>query len=91
MLDHRTIVEGKLDPKVKSGRSSRFIVLHAGGVYGFVPGCLLMFESPNGKGDHHNSMNLRKFPGMIPEPVASQHPALLNNHYGQHLPLQDCK
>ena len=54
--------EGIMGPKVKTGRGARFILLHVGGVNGFVPGALLMFKSQDGnKGDYHDSMNHEKF------------------------------
>ncbi|KAK4288468.1 hypothetical protein Pmani_038503 [Petrolisthes manimaculis] len=57
-----TNCDGKLGPKVKSGRGARFIIVHAGGVDGFVPGGLHMFRSKNGnKGDYHDSMNHENF------------------------------
>lgn len=53
-----TTSEGKIGPKLKTGRGERFIILHAGGEDGFVPGGLLLFRSKNGnKGDYHDSMN----------------------------------
>lgn len=49
-------------PKLKTGRGARFIILHAGGQNGFVPGGLLMFRSKNGaKGDYHESMDHQRF------------------------------
>lgn len=57
-----TTPDGAMGPKVKTGRGARFIVVHAGGVNGFVPGGLLMFKSKNGnKGDYHDSMNHETF------------------------------
>ena len=54
--------DGTLGPKTKSGKGGRFIVLHAGGDQGFIPGALLMFRSKNGnKGDYHDSMNGNTF------------------------------
>lgn len=51
-----------MGPKVKTGRGARFIILHAGGVNGFVPGALLMFRSRNGKkGDYHDSVDHDNF------------------------------
>ena len=52
-----TVGDGSVGPKVKSGKGSRFIVLHTGGINGFIPGALLMFKSKNGKGDYHDCMN----------------------------------
>ncbi|KAK4324273.1 hypothetical protein Pmani_005113 [Petrolisthes manimaculis] len=57
-----TTVEEKLGPKVKSGRGARYIIVHAGGMDGFVPGGLHMFRSKNeNKGDYHDSMNHNTF------------------------------
>ena len=36
--------EGSVGPKLKSGKGSRFIIVHAGTDEGFVPGRLLMFK-----------------------------------------------
>lgn len=57
-----TTKEGNVGPKVKTGKGSRFIIVHAGSKEGFVPGGLLMFKSRNGnKGDYHDSMNHETF------------------------------
>ncbi|KAK4328629.1 hypothetical protein Pmani_000938 [Petrolisthes manimaculis] len=57
-----TTSEGKVGPKLKSGKGARFIILHAGGANGFVPGGWLLFKSKNGnKGDYHDSMNSERF------------------------------
>lgn len=57
-----TTSDGVVGPKLKTGRGERFIILHAGGEQGFVPGGLLMFRSRNGnKGDYHDSMNHQCF------------------------------
>lgn len=54
--------DGTVGPKLKTGKGSRFIILHAGGEDGFVPGGLLMFRSRNGsRGDYHDSMNHEYF------------------------------
>ena len=39
-----TVGDGAVGLKIKSGRDARFIVLHAGGSNGFIPGALLMFR-----------------------------------------------
>ncbi|XP_064111448.1 uncharacterized protein LOC135218937 [Macrobrachium nipponense] len=53
-----TLPDGIVGPRVKTGKGARFIIVHAGGEYGFVPGGLLFFRSKNGnKGDYHDSMN----------------------------------
>lgn len=39
-----SVADGAVEPKTKSGKGSRFIVLHVGGVQGFIPGALLMFR-----------------------------------------------
>lgn len=57
-----TVADGTVGPKLKTGKGSRFIVLHAGSEQGFVEGALLMFRSKNGaKGDYHDSMDHEKF------------------------------
>lgn len=57
-----TVGDGTVGPKVKSGKGARFIILHAGGINGFIPGALLMFKLKNGsKGDYHDSMNHETF------------------------------
>lgn len=57
-----TTGDGDVGPKLKSGRGERFIIVHAGGENGFVPGGLLLFRSKNGnKGDYHDSMNSQCF------------------------------
>ena len=57
-----TTADGKMGPKVKTGKGAGFIIVHAGGEFGFVPGALLLFKSPNGsKGDYHQSMNHENF------------------------------
>lgn len=57
-----TTSDGSAGPKLKTGKGARFIILHAGGEHGFVPGGLLMFRSRNGnKGDYHDSMNNQCF------------------------------
>lgn len=54
--------EGRAGPKLKSGRGARFIIVHAGGRQGFVPGGLLMFRSKTGaKGDYHDAMDHQCF------------------------------
>lgn len=53
-----TTADESVGPKLKNGKGERFIILHAGGENGFVPGALLMFRAKNGnKGDYHDSMN----------------------------------
>ncbi|XP_064120782.1 uncharacterized protein LOC135225379 [Macrobrachium nipponense] len=53
-----TLPDGIVGPRVKTGKGATFIIVHAGGEYGFVPGGLLFFRSKNGnKGDYHDSMN----------------------------------
>ena len=57
-----TIADGSVGPKLKTGKGGRFIILHAGGHDGFIPGALLFFRSKNGnKGDNHDSMNYMCF------------------------------
>lgn len=57
-----TVGDGTVGPKLKTGKGSRFIVLHAGGEQGFVQDALLMFRSKNGvKGDYHDCMDHEKF------------------------------
>lgn len=57
-----TIDDGSVGPKLKTGKGGRFIILHAGGHDGFIPGALLFFRSKNGsKGDYHDSMNYVRF------------------------------
>lgn len=57
-----TTDDGSVGPKLKTGRGARFIILHAGGSEGFVPGALLMFRSKNGaKGDYHDAMDYPRF------------------------------
>lgn len=53
-----TVADGSVGPKLKTGKGARYIIVHAGGEDGFVPGALLFFRSKNGnKGDYHDSMN----------------------------------
>ncbi|XP_042210282.1 uncharacterized protein LOC121858120 [Homarus americanus] len=53
-----TMADGSVDPKLKTGKGARYIILHAGGEDGFVPGAFLFFRSSNGnKGDYHDSIN----------------------------------
>ena len=60
--------DGSVGPKTKSGRGSRFIIVHAGSDEGFVPGALLMFKSKNGsKGDYHDSMDNERFKMWLEE------------------------
>ena len=57
-----SVGDGTQGPKTKSGKGARFIVLHAGGINGFVPDALLTFKSKNGTtGDYHDSMNYECF------------------------------
>ncbi|XP_066970876.1 uncharacterized protein [Macrobrachium rosenbergii] len=57
-----TIADGSKGPKLKTGKGDTFIILHAGGRDGFIPGALLFFTSKNGnKGDCHDSMNYMCF------------------------------
>lgn len=37
--------DGRVGPKIKTGKGVRFVILHAGGRNGFVPGALLTFRS----------------------------------------------
>lgn len=54
--------DGKVGPKIKTGKGSRFIILHAGGAQGFIPGALLMFKSQFGtRRDYHDSMDHNRF------------------------------
>lgn len=54
-----TTSDGKIGPKLKTGKGARFIIVHAGGSNGFVPGRLLLFKSKNGnKGDYHDSVSV---------------------------------
>lgn len=43
------------------GEGKRFIVVHAGGRNGFVPGAGLLFVSGQKKGDYHGEMNGESF------------------------------
>ena len=57
-----TDAEGRVGPKLKTGKGSRFIILHAGNDQGFIKDGLLIFKSKNGnKGDYHDSMDHAKF------------------------------
>ncbi|XP_064091958.1 uncharacterized protein LOC135205384 isoform X2 [Macrobrachium nipponense] len=57
-----TTGEGEIGPKLKTGKGSRFIVVHAGSEKGFVKDALLLFRSKNGaKGDYHDSMGHERF------------------------------
>ena len=47
--------------KVPSGRGKRLIILHAGGVDGWVEGADLVFRSKTKSGDNHNEMNSKHF------------------------------
>ncbi|KAG7166053.1 hypothetical protein Hamer_G029569 [Homarus americanus] len=63
-----TVNDGSAGPKLKSGRGARFIIVHAGGRQGFIPGALLMFRSKNGaKGDYHDSMDHERFKAWFKE------------------------
>jgi len=42
--------------KVPTGKGSRFIILHAGSKQGFIPNCLLTFQSKTGSEDYHQEM-----------------------------------
>ena len=37
--------DGSVGPKLKSGKGARFIILHAGGENGIIPGAALVFKS----------------------------------------------
>lgn len=53
---------GKIEPKLKTGKGSRFIVLHAGSEKRFVKDALLLFRSKNSaKGEYHDSMDHERF------------------------------
>lgn len=57
-----TVADGSVGPKLKTGKGSRFIVVHAGSEEGFVQGALMLFRSKFGaKGDYHDSMDHEKF------------------------------
>lgn len=50
--------DGSVGPKIKTGKGSRFIILHAGGENGFIPGAELLFKAKNGnRGDYHDAMD----------------------------------
>ena len=49
--------DGKGGWKVPSGKGSKLIVLHAGGVEGWVEGADLVFRSKRNSTDYHDEMN----------------------------------
>ena len=49
--------DGKGEWKVPTGKGQRLIVLHAGGVEGWVDGAELVFTSKTNSADYHNEMN----------------------------------
>lgn len=40
----RKVVDGSTEPKLKTEKGARFIIGHAGGQQGFIPGALMMFK-----------------------------------------------
>lgn len=40
-----TVADGSVGPKLKTGKGARYIIVHAGGEDGFVPGAFLSFRS----------------------------------------------
>lgn len=48
-------------PSRLQGDGKRFIVLHAGTKYGFVPGCSLLFSTRDPKMDYHGDMDADNF------------------------------
>ena len=53
--------DGKGGWKVPSGKGQRLIVVHAGGVEGWVEGADLMFKSKTNLADYHNEMNYQHY------------------------------
>ena len=53
--------DGKGGWKVPSGKGQRLIVLHAGGVEGWVEGADLVFKSKTNSADYHDEMNNQHF------------------------------
>ena len=53
--------DGKGGWKVPSGKGQRLIVVHAGGVEGWVPGADLVFRSKTNSADYHDEMNSENF------------------------------
>ena len=53
--------DGKGGWKVPSGKGQRLIVLHAGGVEGWVEGAILVFRSKTNSADYHDEMNSQHY------------------------------
>ena len=49
--------DGKGGWKVPNGKGQRLIVVHAGGVEGWVDGADLVFKSKTNSADYHNETN----------------------------------
>ncbi|XP_076043134.1 uncharacterized protein LOC143026502 isoform X2 [Oratosquilla oratoria] len=59
----QNVGDREVEPPLKSGKGDQFIILHAGGENGFVPGGLLMCGST----EHHDSMNSESFHAWFEE------------------------
>ena len=61
--------------KAPISKGSRFIIVHAGGVNGFVPNALLMFKSQQKTGDYHDDMNFENYEKWLREHLIPNLPA----------------
>ena len=53
--------DGKGGRKLPNGKGQRLIVVHAGGVEGWVEGADLVFKSKTNSADYHDEMNNQHF------------------------------
>ena len=75
-------VDGKGGWKVPSGKGQRLIVVHAGGVEGWVVGADLVFRSKTNSADYHDEMNSEHI-FLVYNTASTQHTTRLYHHCGQ--------